>query len=163
MGPSEYEAWKGEGMELLLLRHAKSDWGTNAADLDRPLAKRGRRQAPEAGRWLAEHGPAIELAVVSPARRARETWELVAAELGSTPEARVDRRLYFDSPAEVLADLPAGVRAAVLVGHNPDLEDLVHRLTGEYAEMVTSAIAWIRLPEWTATSGELIAAGRPPD
>ena len=70
---------------LILLRHSKSDWSTNEADLDRPLAKRGRRQAPEAGRWLATHVDRIDLAVVSTARRARTTWDLVSAELGERP------------------------------------------------------------------------------
>jgi phosphohistidine phosphatase SixA len=56
---------------LILLRHAKSDWSVEKADIDRPLAKRGRRQAPEVGRWLAAHIDSISLAVVSPAARAR--------------------------------------------------------------------------------------------
>src|SRR6478735_578713 len=64
------------GRTLVLLRHAKSDWSTGEPDPRRPLAGRGRRQAPEAGRWLAANLDAIDLAVVSPATRARQTWEL---------------------------------------------------------------------------------------
>ena len=56
---------------LVVIRHAKSDWDVDAADRDRPLAKRGRRQAPYAGRWIAEQGIVLDLAVVSPAARAR--------------------------------------------------------------------------------------------
>ena len=66
---------------LILLRHAKSDWSGNEADVDRPLSKRGLRQAPHAGRWLAHSISSIDLAVVSPATRARSTWELASAEL----------------------------------------------------------------------------------
>ena len=63
---------------LILLRHAKSDWSGSAPDFDRPLAERGRAQAPLAGRWLANHVDRIDLAIVSPAERARETWELAS-------------------------------------------------------------------------------------
>ena len=62
---------------LILLRHAKSDWSGSVPDVDRPLARRGHRQAPQAGRWLADNIDSIDLAVVSPANRARRTWELV--------------------------------------------------------------------------------------
>ena len=68
---------------LVVIRHAKSDWDVDAADRDRPLAKRGRRQAPPTGRWLAAQDLALDLAVVSPAARARQTWELVAAQLAA--------------------------------------------------------------------------------
>src|SRR5262245_27476278 len=96
---------------LVIVRHAKSDWSGNEPDIDRPLAKRGRRQAPEAGAWLAEHVDRIDLAVVSPAARARQTWELAAAELASPPRVVVDDRVYAASSAELLRvvhDLPAG-------------------------------------------------------
>jgi phosphohistidine phosphatase len=61
---------------LIVLRHGKSDWSGGEPDHLRPLARRGRRQAPEAGRWLAHNVAAIDLAVVSPAERTRETWRL---------------------------------------------------------------------------------------
>src|SRR5262245_47283983 len=95
---------------LVLLRHAKSDWDTHEPDVRRPLAGRGRRQAPEAGRWLAEHLDPIDLAVVSPAVRARSTWELASAELGAVPETREDDRVYAASGPELLdvvRELPA--------------------------------------------------------
>ena len=66
---------------LILLRHAKSDWSGEEPDIDRPLAKRGRRQAPDTGRWLARSIHGIDLAVVSPAVRTRKTWDLVCKEL----------------------------------------------------------------------------------
>ena len=58
---------------LILLRHAKSDWSGDEAGIARPLGKRGRRQAPAAGRWLAANVDRVDLAVVSPASRARGT------------------------------------------------------------------------------------------
>ena len=73
---------------LLLLRHAKSAWGDpSLADIDRPLAARGRKAAPQMGRELATRGWAPQTVLVSPARRARETWELVAAKLSEPPAA----------------------------------------------------------------------------
>jgi len=58
---------------LILLRHSKSDRTGDDADIDRPLAKRGRRQAREAGHWLATHVDRIDMAVVSTAKRAHAT------------------------------------------------------------------------------------------
>ena len=63
---------------LVLLRHAKSDYPDEVADHDRPLAARGRRDAPLVGRWLARSGYRPDAVICSTARRARETWDLVA-------------------------------------------------------------------------------------
>jgi phosphohistidine phosphatase len=154
---------------LILLRHAKSDWSGDEADLDRPLGKRGRRQAPDAGQWLASSIERVDLVVVSPACRARSTWELVAAELDAPPPMRVDDRVYAASDSELLdvvRELPDDVNTVVLVGHNPELEGLVSLLTGESVPMPTSALAVIDLPgPWSSAGrgfGVLRVAGRPP-
>lgn len=132
---------------LVVVRHAKSDWTHAVPDEQRPLANRGRRDAPVIGRWLAEHlGPA-DLVVCSPARRARETWQLAEAALSPKPPVRVDERVYAASPARlltVLAELPDGMRSVVLVGHNPGLADLVALLCGQPRELKTSAVAVLR-------------------
>jgi phosphohistidine phosphatase len=154
---------------LILLRHAKSDWSGGEADIDRPLGKRGRRQAPDAGRWLAASIDSIDLAVVSPANRARSTWDLVSAELEVPPTTRIDDRVYTDSEGGLLGvvrGLPDDVETVVLVGHNPGLEDLVSLLTGESVPMPTSALAVIEVTGPWSTVGHasavLRAAGRPP-
>ena len=154
---------------LILLRHAKSDWSTGAADIDRPLAERGRRQAPVAGRWLAANIDSIGLAVVSPANRARSTWELVMAELDVPPRTRIDDRLYAASADELLAvvrDLPDDVETAVLVGHNPGFEDLATLLSGKATRITTSALAVLTISgSWSAAApaaSTLTALGRPP-
>ncbi|MEY9952854.1 histidine phosphatase family protein [Leifsonia sp. EB34] len=116
---------------LILLRHAKSDWSGTVPDIDRPLADRGRRQAPLAGRWLAAHADPIGLALVSPARRARETWELVSAQLAAAPPARFDDRVYAasaDALLDVVRDVPDDVGTVILVGHNPGMEELASLL-----------------------------------
>mgnify|MGYP003403616899 FL=1 len=154
---------------LILLRHAKSDWSGDEADIARPLAKRGRRQAPDAGRWLAANIDSIDLAVVSPASRARSTWDLVAAELDVPPRTRIDERVYAASDQELLnvvRELPDDIETVVLVGHNPGIEDLASILTGESAPMPTAALAVITLPGSWSTAGHhlavLRASGRPP-
>ena len=116
---------------LILLRHSKSDWTGDEVDIDRPLAKRGRRQAPEAGQWLATHVAQIDMAVVSTAKRARATWDLVSAELGERPETRHDDDAYAASVGELLdiiRNLGEELGTVVLVGHNPGLEGLAEAL-----------------------------------
>jgi len=154
---------------LILLRHAKSDWSGDESDIARPLAKRGRRQAPEAGRWFAANLDRIDLAVVSPAKRASSTWDLVAAELDVLPPRRIDDRLYAASDQELLVvvrELPDDLETVVLVGHNPGIEDLASLLAGESVPMPTSALAVITLPGRWSTAGRdsavLRASGRPP-
>jgi phosphohistidine phosphatase len=155
---------------LILVRHAKSDWAGRHADVDRPLGERGRRQAPESGRWLAEHAPPIDLAVSSPAVRARSTWELVAAELPDPPPVGTDERVYswsVEDLVEVVRGFPETARVVAMVGHNPGLEELVARLTGQSPRLPTSALAVVDLPvPWSQVrdaGGVLVAAGRPPE
>jgi len=154
---------------LILLRHGKSDWSGREPDQLRPLARRGRRQVPVAGRWLADNVGFIDLAVVSPAERTRETWRLAAAELAVPPPVREDDRVYAGSAPSLLGvvrELPGELATVVLVGHNPGLEDLVPLLTGERAPMPTSALAVITMSGPWSTSGHqsavLRASGRPP-
>lgn len=154
---------------LILLRHAKSDWSGNHPDIDRPLAQRGRRQAPETGRWLNANIDRLDLAVVSPAVRARSTWELVSSELDVAPPTRTDVRVYGATAGELLAvvrDVSDDVGTVVLVGHNPGLEDLLHGLTDERVRMPTSALALVVWSGSWSTAGEstaeLRASGRPP-
>lgn len=154
---------------LILLRHGKSDWSGGEPDLDRPLAKRGRHQAPEAGGWLAANIGSIDLAVVSPAVRAWSTWDLVSGALEVSPRTRIDDRVYAASARELLTvvrELPDDLLTVVLVGHNPGMEDLASLLTGEPIPMPTSALAVITMSgSWSAAGphgGVLVAAGRPP-
>ncbi len=154
---------------LILMRHGKSDWSGDEDDAARPLAPRGLRQAPEAGRWLNANVPGIDLAIVSPAVRAVSTWKLAAAELDAPPTVTIDHRVYdasTDDLQQVVRGVPDEVRTLMMVGHNPTFEDLALELTGEWTEMPTSAIAILDVPgAWadvTSGSATLKAAGRPP-
>ena len=154
---------------LILLRHAKSDWSTGAPDHERPLAPRGLRQAPEAGRWLAAHIEQIDLAVVSTAERARATWSLAAAELDVAPDIRFADEVYgasADSLLSVVQGLSEDLSTVVLVGHNPGLDDLASTLAGSWVPMPTSALAVYAVRGAWAGAGpssvQLQTSGRPP-
>jgi phosphohistidine phosphatase len=109
-----------------VLRHAKSDWPEGVPDPDRPLAKRGRRDSPKVGRWLASHDYLPDVVVCSTARRTRETWDLVAAKLTIAPDVRYDPRAYGASAQTLLylaRELPEECRTALLIAHNPGVSE----------------------------------------
>ncbi|MFC9343818.1 SixA phosphatase family protein [Streptomyces sp. NPDC057020] len=127
----------GRSRRLLVLRHAKSAWPEGVPDRDRPLGPRGLRDAPAVGRFMAGAGRLPDLVLCSPARRARGTWELAAAELGRAVPTRHDPRLYgADGPEllDVLHGVSDEVGTLLLVGHNPGLEDLVLLLASGAAD-----------------------------
>jgi len=139
----------------MLLRHAKSDW-PDVPDRDRPLAKRGRRDAPVIGRWLRDHGYLPEAVVCSAARRTQQTWELVARELGGSPSVTFEPRAYAASALTLLylvRELPAAYRSALLIGHNPGMAELASNLAGlpdgESLRFPTAAVAVLEFPgDW---------------
>lgn len=105
---------------LILIRHAKSDWGSDArTDHDRPLNDRGRRDAARLGGWLAERGWGAPGAILcSDARRTRETAAL------AFPNREVELRpdLYLAEPGAILAALAtARAETVALLAHNPGL------------------------------------------
>ena len=83
----------GAGRKLVLMRHAKSAW-PDVPDHERPLARRGQRDAPVMGRWLRAAGHVPDQVLCSTARRARETWQLAQAGLGATPPVSFDDGVY---------------------------------------------------------------------
>lgn len=116
---------------LVLLRHAKADRPGGVADFDRPLTKRGRKDAAAAGGWLVDHGLLPDLVVCSPAHRAKETWHGVATSLPQAADVRYDTTVYDATTAELLGvvkALPDTARVVLLIGHNPAFEDLSLRL-----------------------------------
>jgi phosphohistidine phosphatase len=136
---------RGEsGRRLVLLRHAKSDW-PQVADHERPLAKRGRRDAPVVGRWLGASGYVPDAVVCSTAARARETWDLAfpalaAAAPGAAPAVRYEPRVYEATVLGLLMlvrEFDPGWRTALIVGHNPGLAELTAGLAGPDAELTS--------------------------
>ncbi len=120
--------------ELLLLRHAKSDWNDpNLDDFDRPLAPRGKRAAALMGRYLSANNLQPDLVLCSSAQRARETLELVLTALASAPEISYLKSLYLAPPSRMLAVLrrqdPDRGRI-LLIAHNPGMQHLALDLMG---------------------------------
>ena len=134
---------------LLVLRHAKSSWReSELADHDRPLNKRGKRDAPRMGELIRADGLLPDLVLTSSARRALTTAELVAEASGYDGEIQVSRDLYAAGPEEfieALCALPDALDTVLVVGHNPGLEELVETLTEEAPAMPTAALAQITL------------------
>lgn len=120
-------------LRLLLLRHAKSSWPSGAIDVDRPLAARGRKAAVLMGDYLKDEGLQPDLALISPARRTEETWDLVQEALGAV-ESRHEPRIY-EAPAArlltVVQEVSPAKRVLLIIGHNPGLEDLAKLLIGD--------------------------------
>jgi phosphohistidine phosphatase len=147
---------------LVLLRHAKSDYPEDVADHDRPLAARGRRDAPLVGRWLARAGYVPDAVICSTARRARETWDLASAALaeasGAAPVAQDEPRVYEATVLGLLMlvrELPDEHRVVAIVGHNPGIAELVVGLAAPPpqppASFPTAAVAVLGLPgSWSA-------------
>jgi phosphohistidine phosphatase len=108
---------------LILMRHAKSSWDDPAMrDIDRPLNKRGRKNAALMGRWLKDEGYVPEHALVSVAERTRETWARVQEAAGAGPADFV-RELYEAGPEtmlQVLRGAPA-VATVLILGHMPGI------------------------------------------
>ena len=121
------------GLSLILLRHAKSDWSVaSSGDLERPLSPRGLRSAQAVGRFLASAGLLPDLALTSPALRARSTLDLAAKSGAWGCEVLVTEALY-GTAGEVLAEIgstPDRVRTLLAVGHQPAWSEVVTLLTG---------------------------------
>ncbi len=161
----------------MLIRHAKAE-AHGASDADRVLAPRGTADAGAIGRWLAHQDLRPERIVVSPARRARQTWDVAAGELGTAPPPVVDQRIYDNTVDDLLAvvgDASPDVATLVIVGHNPSMAELAFALddgtgdAGARAEMArnypTSALAVFAVAsEWSGLrsgSGQLVRFAAP--
>ncbi|WP_260922233.1 SixA phosphatase family protein [Novosphingobium sp. 9] len=121
---------------LGLFRHAKSDWhDARLRDFDRPLNKRGRIGAEVMGRHIRQHGLDTGIkwnrVLASPAVRVTQTIDIAAEAAGFTPPVKWDRRIYLaSSPTlmEVLREQDDHAASALMIGHNPGLEDLIFDL-----------------------------------
>ncbi len=156
---------------LLVLRHAKSSWKQpGLADHDRPLNRRGNRDAPRVGLLLRRQALTPDLIVSSTAERARATAVQVAEGVVYGSPVELDRQLYLAEPeaiVDVVRSLGGEASRVLVVGHNPGLQELVARLTGRDEVLPTASLAQIELPiaEWaelrTFTRGRLVRLWRP--
>jgi phosphohistidine phosphatase len=148
---------------LMLLRHAKTERAEpGERDRDRKLTKRGRDDAPLIGAYMAHHGLVPDLALVSPATRAEETWELVAKVLPKGPRVVKEEGIYNASRDKLMGIIRKArdAHALLVVGHNPGLHELAVSLVAsgdvEARERVneklpTSGLVVIDLPfdDWS--------------
>lgn len=135
---------------LILVRHAKSDRKGDPAirDFDRPLNRRGERDAPAMAKRLAGSGIRVDALVSSPAVRALSTAEAFSERLGLP--VRTDERIYEADVAAlqvVARDFDDRLNRVALFGHNPGLSDFLRYLTEEnYSDLPTAGIAVVELP-----------------
>ncbi len=121
-------------LRLAILRHAEAVPLAQGGDADRELSQSGRAMAERMGRYFRDAGFRPDLALVSPSRRTRETFE--AIERGAGDKFPVDyvSALYSASLAtleDVLADAPKEAKFLLLVGHNPGLAEFANALAGK--------------------------------
>jgi phosphohistidine phosphatase len=150
---------------LLLLRHAKSSWKQPGLhDHDRPLNKRGKREAPKVGKYLKDNDLTPDLIISSTARRAKDTAQAVVDESGYAGQIDFYQDLYLSDTScylDILHCLSDEVKRVLVVGHNPDLEELLTLLTDVTEHLTTATLAHVDLPisRWEdlneATDGRL--------
>ncbi len=135
---------------LLLMRHAKSSWkDSEIEDHERPLNKRGQKDAPMMGKHLVEKELTPQVVLSSTAKRARSTVEALVEVSGFQGDVFYLTSLYLAEPAEyfkALQSVSDGVERVLVVGHNPGLEGLLQILTAKVESLNTCALAQLALP-----------------
>jgi phosphohistidine phosphatase len=156
------------GTRLVVMRHAHAGELPGGPDAERALQARGRREAAAAGSWLRGQGLIPDMVICSTARRARQTWLHVSAELGAGIEVSNDSRLYAGSAAQILPIIRQtrpDATTLMYIGHNPAAQQLVVTLTGVRPEFPPAAVAVIELASgWASAApgtGKLAASWSP--
>lgn len=159
--------------ELILLRHAKSDWKDESLeDIDRPLCGKGKKSAAKVGKWLQQQNIIPDLILTSPAIRAQQTLKRICSECGS--QTQTVEALYLADLDTLLAILAEAqdVDRLMIIGHNPGLERLFNFLNSSAQEsethlFPTAGLAHFILPDdWQNLSrgdGKLLQFIRPKD
>jgi phosphohistidine phosphatase len=148
--------------QLLVIRHAKSDWGgADVSDFDRPLNKRGERDAPEMADRLLQKNLIPEHIVSSPAKRALKTAKYFAEALNLSKKDIQEEPSIYEAPVanilKVVNNIDNEYNFVALFGHNPGLTDLVQRLSGgDIYDLPTCGMVLIEFPfdDW-----KLVSAG----
>ena len=149
---------------MILLRHGKSSWSDSTlADIDRPLAPRGKHASRKLAKYMRRKRIQPGLVLCSPSLRTRQTLEAVESSLGKRCAVEVVPQLYAASEEELLERLqalPESVSSVMLIGHNPGLHNLALVLasrgtdlsqleekfpTGALATLVVHSESWTAL------------------
>lgn len=143
---------------LFILRHAKSSWKDETlADHERPLNKRGQKDARAMGKLMKELEIEPDLILSSSAVRARETIRLATEKAGYRGKVQILDELYAFEPGpflDAITHLDDQISSVMLVGHNPAMEELLAGITGETQPLPTAALVQIQLPidHWKETA-----------
>lgn len=125
---------------LYLLRHAKSSWkDSSLSDFERPLNKRGNRDAPNIGIYLAKLDVSIDKILSSPAIRTRTTAEIIAEKLNFKGKIEFKDDLYIASSnaiLEVVKKVDEKIKSLMIVGHNPGLTDFANFVGNKFIENI---------------------------
>ena len=149
---------------VLIMRHAKSSWADSGMnDHDRPLNKRGLADTPTMGKLLVEKKLVPQRLLYSSAQRTTMTAELLAQQFdgqetvgggkfSSDHKIEVDELYHapWGTYVQTLTQLASSaggeaLSSIMLLGHNPGVEVLIEKLTGEYEVVPTATIAWLEL------------------
>lgn len=138
----------GELKKIIVMRHAKSSWeDADLSDFDRPLNKRGKKDAPKMGKYLKESGLIPERIFCSPALRAKNTALHVIQGLGISEDSlQWTESLYFqgtEAYLDAIRNAGSGLNVVMTVGHNPMTEDFISKLSGRelWKKVPTAAVA----------------------
>lgn len=138
---------------LYLIRHAKSDWSNPLqSDFDRPLNKRGDKDAPFMGSILAKAHVHPDLILSSPAARAKKTVVEIAKQINyNTHLIRYDETLYeadIMTIEHVVKSIPPTKKTVFILGHNPGLTEFAKYISGYFIENIpTCGIVCVKLKE----------------
>lgn len=118
--------------QLLLFRHAKSDWSKDCNDFDRPISKRGKQDALNMASWMLEQKLIPDRVLASPAERSLQTCHyLMQGFQGMMNLPKIDDRLYHanvETIIELISEQKESCSSLMLVGHNPDLDNFLEYL-----------------------------------
>jgi phosphohistidine phosphatase len=122
--------------KLYIIRHAKSSWDSSAkSDFDRPLNKRGQRDAPLMGKVLKNRAIKPDLIISSSAKRAKKTAMIISEKIGyKESEILFDGDLYLASASEILEivqDVSSDIETLFVIAHNPGMTDFINHFCKE--------------------------------
>jgi len=158
---------------LILMRHAKSSWkDSKVDDHERPLSKRGEKDAPAMAGLILEKELIPQKILCSTSKRTRQTVDIIAKVCSYHGDVVYLKTLYMAEAeviVEVLNNLPDSMERVLVMGHNPGLETLLQGLTRQVVPFPTASVAHLVLPvkSWSDlkidTEAELAECWRPRD
>jgi len=147
--------------KIFLMRHAKSSWkDSNIPDHDRPIKKKGEKDAKAMGKMLKSKKLTPDVILCSSAERAKQTAELFKEAISYEGKIEFNDKLYMAEVNDLIGAIknaPKKTKNVMVIGHNPGLEALLQTLTGKVETLPTSSIAYISIPidEWSDLSPEV--------